>query len=142
MPSSFGYRLDSRTGDFVGPLYAYGLMDVLLARQDAIGPAVAALGSQGRSWKEWYAKGQALQALTHRDETALHTALLALLKAHEGIAKHGSLRWSAEGFLSMAAMALAYGARKQGLRAVIVNDYFSQGYLDYLLALGDSRAGD
>ena len=116
-------------------------MDVLVGGKDAIGPATAALERRPKL-KEWYAKGQALQALTHRDETALHTALLALLKAHEGIAKHGSLRWTAVGFLSMAAMALAYGARKQGLRVVIVNDYFSQGYLDYLLALGDSRAGD
>lgn len=132
------YRTDD-AGNSVVALYAYGLMGVLIGTSDAVGAAVTALARRPKL-KDWYAKGQALKAIEIRDEIALRTALLDLLKAHEGIAKHGSLRWSAEGFLSMPAMALAYAARKQGLRVEIENDYFSQGYLDYLIGLETGAA--
>jgi hypothetical protein len=56
------------------------------------------------------------------------------------MAKHGDLRWTAEGLLCMPAMSLAYVARKRDLKVEIENDYLSIGYLEYLLQHESGRS--
>jgi hypothetical protein len=85
-------------------------------------------------WKLTYAAGQVLQSIVDENSLALNTTLLSLLKAHEGSAKHGELRETAEGLICMQAMALAYAALKRNLKIEIENEYFSKSYLDFLLA--------
>jgi hypothetical protein len=135
------YKTDRRGNSLVA-LYAYTLIELL-----------APSGTDGMVWiqgllkkpgvKDTFAMGQVLQAIVTEQQSSLDTALARLLEAHEGIAKHGSLRDSAEGLLSMAAMSLAYVALKRNFRVEIENDYLSIAYLEHLLKreIGRIRTG-
>ena len=83
--------------------------------------------------KDMMAVGNIFKAILDRDETSLNSYMNDLLKAHEGIAKHGALRETAEGFLCMSAMSLAYAAHQYDLKVNVKSDYFSDGYLDFLI---------
>jgi hypothetical protein len=113
-------------------LYAYALMELLLPSEGNITQWIQDLLVKPKV-KDTFAMGQALQAIVDRDQSALNDALTSLLKAHEGMAKHGGLRESAEGLLCMPAMSLAYAALKRNLKVEMENDYLVIGYLGYLL---------
>lgn len=81
-----------------------------------------------------FAIGQTLEAIVAQDQAAFDSALASLLKAHQGMAKRGSLRETATGLLCLPAMSLAYVALKYHLKVEIVNDYFSGEYLGYLMS--------
>lgn len=84
-------------------------------------------------YKDLFAAGFALQAILDREQIAFTDSLRLLLKAHEGMAKHGGLRWTPEGWLCLPAMTLSILARKNGLKVEIENDYLSLGYLEFLV---------
>jgi hypothetical protein len=79
--------------------------------------------------KYGYYLGRTLQSISNIDNKQFPESIKGLLKAHEGSAKHGSLRETAEGLICLSAMALALLAIKRGLEVNIINDY----YLEYLL---------
>ena len=83
-------------------------------------------------YKDLYAAGLALQGILNRDQGSFISSLQLLLKAHEGQAKHGDLRWTPEGWLCLSAMTLSFLAFQQGLKVDLENDYLSKGYLAYL----------
>jgi hypothetical protein len=83
--------------------------------------------------KYGYYLGRTLQSISNIDNKQFTESIRGLLKAHEGSAKYGSLRETAEGLICLSAMSLALQAIKRGLEVNIINDYFSMGYLEYLL---------
>lgn len=113
-------------------LYAYALMELLLPAGGNITQWTQGLLKKPKV-KETFAMGLALQAIVEGDQSSLNNALTHLLKAHEGMAKHGGLRESAEGLLCMPAMSLAYIALKRNMKIEVENDYLSIGYLEYLM---------
>ncbi len=125
------YHLDYRGNSLVA-LYSYALMELLLASGNDITECIQVLLKRPKV-KDTFAIGRVLQAIVKEDQALFHEASVNLLKAHEGMAKHGALRETAEGLLCMPAMSLAYIARKHGLKVDIENDYLSIGYLEYLL---------
>ncbi len=120
-------------GDSAIAMYAYGLMELLLPSGWDVSVSIRELLKRPK-WKLTYEIGHVLQSIVEGNSSALNSALLSLLKAHEGSAKHGELRETAEGLICMQAMALAYAALKRNLNVEIENEYFSRGYLDFLLA--------
>jgi hypothetical protein len=119
-------------GKSLAALYAYALMELLLPSGNDITRWIQGLLEEPKV-KRTFAMGQTIQAIIEQDQFTFNGALANLLKAHEGKAKHGNLRWTAEGLLCMPAMSLAYVALKRNFKVEIDNDYFSIGYLEYLL---------
>jgi hypothetical protein len=125
------YKKDPRGVSFVA-VYSYSLMELLLPSNGEIQKWIEGLFMKPK-WRDAYAMGQSLQSIVNGDQYGLNKALIDLLKAHEGMAKHGGLRETAEGLLCMPAMSLAYVGRRRNLEIEIENDYFSNGYLEFLL---------
>jgi hypothetical protein len=84
-------------------------------------------------YKDLYAAGFVLQSILDGEQNAFNDSLQLLLKAHEGIAKHGGLRCCPEGWLCLPGMTLSFLAVQKGLKVEIENEYLSLGYLEYLL---------
>ena len=63
-----------------------------------------------------------------------------MLKAHEGQARHGWLRYTCEGLVAMSAMSLAYIALLRDFHVEVENDYLPLGYLYYLLTISADRS--
>ena len=82
--------------------------------------------------KDLFAAGQAMQAITKRNQTSLDSALAVVLQAHRGMAKFGGLRETPEGYLCLPAMALAKVAIDRGMAVGVENEYLSKGYLEFL----------
>jgi hypothetical protein len=87
-------------------------------------------------WKFPYAIGQVLQSIIDYDSPGLEIAMMSLLKVHEGMAKHGGLRETAEGLICLPAMSLTYVARKRDMKIEIENEYLPLSYLDYVSEVG------
>jgi tetratricopeptide (TPR) repeat protein len=113
-------------------LYAHGLMELLFPTGVDMSNWIEKILKYPK-YKDMFAIGQVLQAILMKDQLSYNAALANLLKAHEGMAKHGSLRETPEGLLCMAAMSLAYAAYRHHLRTEIEHDYFSNGYLEFLI---------
>lgn len=124
------YKQDDRGNSLVA-LYSYATMELLTSPHKNIEGWIKGLLKDAKI-KYTFAMGQVFEAIVAQDQTAFDVGLANLLKAHEGMAKRGSLRETATGLLCMPAMSLAYVALKYDLKVEIVNDYFSQGYLEYL----------
>ena len=112
-------------------LYAYSVMEMLLPSGDSIEEYIEGLLRRPKI-KDGYAMGKILRAIVDRDQTVFNESMTNLLKVHEGMAKYGGLRESAEGFLCLPAMTLAYIALRNTMRVELENDYFSIGYINYL----------
>jgi tetratricopeptide (TPR) repeat protein len=128
------YKTDSR-GDSLVALYAYALIEVLMHIENDITNWIQGLLKKPKV-KDTFAIGQTLQAILDEDQIALDSALANLLKAHEGMARYGNLRETAEGLLCMPAMSLTYVALKRKLKVRVENEYLSIGYLQHLLKYG------
>jgi hypothetical protein len=115
-------------------LYAYGVMEFLLPTGWSISTSIQELLNVPKA-KESYAKGEALLAINEKDRAGLERALISLLKAHEGKAKYGALRETSEGLLCMSAMSLAIAGLKHGLSVDMDSNYFSNGYIKFLLKI-------
>jgi hypothetical protein len=113
-------------------LYAYGVMEFLLPTGWNVATSIQELLNVPKS-KVSYANGEALLAINEKDQTGLESALISLLKAHEGKAKYGALRETSEGLLCMSAMTLAIAGIKHGLSVDMDSNYFSNGYIKFLL---------
>lgn len=127
------YKKIPNKGDSAIAMYAYGLMELLLPSGWDMSVSIGELLKRPR-WKLTYEIGYVLQSIVDENSLALNNSLMDLLKAHEGKAKHGELRETSEGLICMQAMALAYAALKRKMNVEIENEYFSKGYLDFLLA--------
>ena len=125
------YKIDYRGNSLVA-LYSYAVMELLSPSRNDITKWIQGLLKKPKV-KDTFAMGKVFQAILDENQSAFNDGLTHLLKAHEGIAKYGSLRESAEGLLCMSAMSLAYVASKRNLKVQVENDYFSIGYLEYLL---------
>ena len=112
-------------------LYAYSVMEMLLPSGDPIQKYIEGLLTKPKI-KDGYAMGKILKAITERDQTVFNESMTDLLKAHEGIAKYGGLRESAEGFLCMPAMTFAHIALQNTMKVELKNDYLSIKYLNFL----------
>jgi hypothetical protein len=80
------------------------------------------------SVKYTYLLGQSLQAITTKCEIEFNQALDGLLKIHDGQAKHGALRETAEGLICMPAMSLIYLAMKNGISITVESEYIAPDY--------------
>ena len=112
-------------------LHSHALLALLLRRDQEAAPYAAELLKRPR-YKWGVARGKTAQAIIAHDQTAFDDALQELLLVHRGEAKFGGLREATEGFLSLAAMALAKVALDRGLQVNAESEYFSRGYLDHL----------
>lgn len=130
------YRLRSTKIKPVGssPMahYCYSVMEILYPSDGNISAWIKDLLKRPK-YKDLYAAGFALQAILDRNQNVFSDSMGLLLKAHEGMAKHGDLRWIPEGWLCLPAMTLSYLAKKNDLKVEIENEYLSLGYLEYLL---------
>jgi tetratricopeptide (TPR) repeat protein len=111
---------------------SYALMELLEPIGWDIQKSIQELFKRPR-FKDMIAFGKVVRAIVENDNAGLSAALEEFLKIHAGKAKHGILRESPEGLLSMSAMSLMYAARKKGIHIEIENEYISNGYLEYLL---------
>ena len=129
------YRMSSTKSNPVGnsPMahYCYSVMEILCPGFGNISEWIKDLIKRPK-YKDLYAAGFALQAIMDRDQDAFNSSLQSLLKAHEGMAKHGDLRWTPEGWLCLPAMSLSFLAIQKGLKVEIEDEYLSLGYLKYL----------
>ena len=114
--------------------YCYSVMEILLPGSGDINGWIKDLKKRPK-YKDLYAAGFALQAILDRNQEAFTQALQAFLKAHEGMAKYGGLRYTSEGWLCLPAMSLSYAAHQKGLKVEVENEYLSMGYLAYLLGI-------
>jgi tetratricopeptide (TPR) repeat protein len=130
------YRLDPRSGS-LSSLYAYALIELLSGRyEEAAGYELELLKKPKIKWT--FAAGRTIETLIARDQLAFDDALDGLLRAHRGMAKHGGLRETPEGFLCLPAMSLAKMALRRSMKVNSESEYISKGYLDYLLQHQDS----
>lgn len=127
------YKKIPNKGNSALAMFAYGLTELLVPSGWDLSNSIKGLLKKPK-WKITYAAGQVLQSITDGNSLGLNSTLPELLKAHEGSAKHGELRETAEGLICMQAMALAYAALKRKLKIEIENEYFSKGYLEFLLS--------
>lgn len=129
------YRLRSTKIQPVGssPLahYCYSVMEILYPSGGNITAWIKDLLKRPK-YKDLYAAGFVLQTILDREQNAFMDSMGLLLKAHEGMAKHGELRLTPEGWLCLPAMTLSYLAKNNGLEVEIENEYLSLGYLEYL----------
>jgi hypothetical protein len=130
------YKMSSKRSHPVGdsPLahYCYCAMEILSPNSGNITAWINVLTKRPK-FKDLYAAGLAFQAIQNRDKLAFNKALQLLLIAHEGIAKHGELRLTPEGWLCLPAMTISYLGYRNGLNAEIENDYLSREYLYFLI---------
>ena len=131
------YRRDSphsKTDSFsYAALYAFAMKELLLSTGVEIDEYIQKLFKKPKI-KEGYTMGLTLQAIQEGDQSKFEDGLRQFLKVHEGIAKHGGLRESAEGLLCMSGMSMAYLAIIRGMKVELENDYLSIGYLHFILA--------
>jgi hypothetical protein len=80
------------------------------------------------SIKYTYFLGLSLQAINAYHEIEFNQALEGLLKIHNGQAKHGALRETAEGLICMPAMSLIYLAMKNGIAITTESEYIAPEY--------------
>jgi hypothetical protein len=111
--------------------YCYSVMEILYPETGNILEWIENLLKRPKV-KEFYAIGQCLQSIVKIDQIGFDQSLCAILKSHEGKAKHGELRWTPEGWLCLSAMSLSFIAIQKRLRVEIENDYLSIGYLTFL----------
>jgi hypothetical protein len=79
-----------------------------------------------------YPWGYCFQALIDHDENTFNDNIAILLRKHERVAKHGSLRETSEGYYSLDATCLSFCAIRNGMRVDIINDYLPIEYLSYI----------
>jgi hypothetical protein len=118
-------------GNSIVALYSYCVMELLVPSGYDINEYIRGLLRREKV-KYGVTLGQALQAIVDRDQNGFKEGLTAVLNVHEGMAKRGGLRATAEGLLCMPAMSLAFTAQRYRIKVEIENDYFSQGYLDFI----------
>jgi hypothetical protein len=128
-----GYKLDRRGGSLVA-LYAYAMLRLASGEDSKTTDYIAGLLKKPKV-KDMCAAGKAIQSLVDGNQTTLDRALAELLNAHQGMAQHGSLRWSPEGYLCLPVMSLSKMALDRGMAVNVESAYLSKGYLDYLAAV-------
>jgi len=125
------YKSDRR-GRALVPLYSYAVLSVAGGSdQEALQHAEGLLAKPRVKWT--WAAGQAISALVDQDHAGLRESLDELLAAHRGMAKHGALRETPEGFLCMPAMSILLLARRRGLLISVTSEYVSMEYVEHLL---------
>jgi len=112
--------------------YSYGLVELLYPTGFNIPLWIQNLTVKP-SIKDMFAIGQVFQAILDRDAIGLNSATENLLLSHQGKAKHGILRETPEGFICMSAMSLAYVAHKYDMKVIVTSEYFSPGYLNFMI---------
>lgn len=125
------YKADPR-GKSYAALYSYGTLELLFSSEAEIQRCIAGLVNKPRI-KIGYALGNVLLSIWKGSQSDFDNALYILLSVHEGMAKHGMLRETAEGLICMSGMSLAYAALQRNLQVDIRSDYLSREYLDFLL---------
>ncbi len=118
-------------GDSPMANYCYGVMEMFLPGSGDLTTAIHTLLKYPR-YKDFYACGIALKSILNQDQNGFSQSLSLLLKTHEGMAKHGGLRLSPEGWLCLPAMSLSILAHEKNLKVDIENEYLSLGYLECL----------
>lgn len=113
--------------------YSYSVMEILSPSDGKIDEWIKDLLKRPK-YKDLYASGFVLQAILDQEQNTFLDSMRLLLKAHEGLAKYGELRWIPEGWLCLPAMSLSFLGKKYGFQEEIENDYLSVGYLEYLLS--------
>lgn len=123
------YKKTPYGGDSAVACYAYSLMELLSPSDRDISKLIEGV-LRRQTWKLTYAIGHVLQAIVKGDANELNSNLVNLLRVHDGMAKRGNLRATAEGLICMQAMSLAYVARKYDLPVRVENEYMPLNYLD------------
>lgn len=123
------FKMEPRPG--LWGLYAYGSLCLAGGKDTEALKYVASLLAKPK-YKDMFAAGQAIGAITARDQTSLDEALVNLLGAHQGMAKFGGLRETPEGYLCLPAMALSKVAMDRKMAVNVESEYLSKGYLEYL----------
>lgn len=80
----------------------------------------------------YHSTGLALKATIEKNRTSFRQSMEVLLKTHDGMTKHGMLRQSPEGFISLPAMSLTYTALRHGMKLDINSEYVPIDYLYYI----------
>lgn len=126
------YKTYPYVHDSLYAYYTYGLFEFLYPTGWDIKKSIQVLKKRPKV-KETYAQGIALEALLNKDELGFQIAIKGLLKVHEGMAKRGNLRNSAEGLLCTSAMTMVYTAFQHQMPIEIENEYFSMDFLKFIM---------
>ena len=115
------------------PVFYYSMCVMDFLGDQKNGPMWIAKLIEKPKIKEAVYMGEAFQAILDRNEINLNLALTNLLVKHQGKAKHGELRETAEGLICMTAMTLGYIGLINNLHLTVDSEYFSCRYLEFLL---------
>ena len=122
---------EDRRGESLVALYAYALLELIVDNDNRAVEYVPGL-LQYPEYREMVAIGQTIAAVVHRAQAEFDNALTVLLEAHRGMAQHGALRSTPEGFISLPGMCLAKMALDRGLVIQLASEYLPKDYLAYL----------
>ncbi len=126
------YKKDDYRGNSPVALFSYGLLEFLYPTSWDIKKSIQIL-KKSQKFKIVPPWGKALEAILNENSLDFKTAIEDLLKVHEGMAKHGSLRYSSEGLLCLSAMTLVYISIQRQITIEIENDYLSMDYLKFIM---------
>jgi hypothetical protein len=113
-------------------LYCCCIMEMLIPQSGNMNDWIGELLKRPK-YKDLYPAGLIIQAIQDHDQSAFDSSLRSLLKVHEGKVKYGEFRWSPLGWLCLPAMVLSYLASRENLTINVESDYFSYGYLKYIM---------
>jgi len=121
-------KKDPKNGRSPLAYYAYGIMAMLEEEgksqiwiQKLIENSSAALQ---------YSSGRALQAIIGGNKSAFRDQLCEILRIHDGQAKHGGLRETAEGLICMPAMSIIFLGVQKEMIVEIQSEYIAPDYFE------------
>jgi hypothetical protein len=113
--------------------YAYCIWKLISSEDTLEEKDYSSLLKLGDRHKYGFYLGRSLKSISTQNNSLFLESLRDLLKAHERSAKHGKLRETPEGLICLSAMTLGLIASKRGMTINIECEYFSMGYLKFLL---------
>lgn len=124
------FREANRDGIFHAN-YAYTLLNLLTFSEMKNSEYVDGLLLRPK-YVYYRSTGLAVKAIIENNKTSFRQSMDILLKTHDGMTKHGMLRESPEGFISLPAMSLTYAALRRGMKVDINSEYVPIDYLYYI----------
>lgn len=113
--------------------YAYTIMELWQPQGKNLSEWINNIRSRAQ-FKMGKFMGDAIQSMVESNEDQFNSSMEDILKIHNGMAKHGIIRESPERYLCLTAMSLGLLAIRKNISLNIENEYFSPGYLMYLLS--------
>ncbi len=124
------YKKD-RKGDSLVSNYSYAIFNVITKNQVDNKEYINKLLRYPKE-KLFYSIGMALSCLMEKNEKELELSFTQILRAHDGCARFGELKASAEGFLCLPANSIYLATIENQLSIDFKNGYLADKYMAYI----------